>query len=148
MDGLILLNIVFILLGLGMLAYGIYSFLRGREALSWPSVKGKLIYCELTSDSDDGSTTWKVEVRYTYRAAGKEHEGTRIAFGYSGSNAKSYHRNVYTRLKSVSEPTVYYQPQDPADCVLEPGFNRATLGWFVFSALWLIFTIWALTQIA
>ena len=131
---------IFFLVGLGMLGYGVHSFYRGRQALSWPGVEGRLLECSLEEHADSESTTWEVKVRYTYSVAGQEFEGKRVAFGYSGSSTHDEHRGIYDKLQSGSGVMVRYQPGNPSDSVLAAGFNRSTFLILAFAVTWLLFT--------
>ncbi len=131
---------VFFLVGFGLLGFGLYSYYRGHQALSWPTVEGRLEACHLKEKSDSDSTTWEVNVRYSYSVAGQEFEGQRLAFGYSASSAHEAHKGIYEKLKSASVVTIRYQPDNPGDSVLAAGFNRSTFMVLAFAVTWLLFT--------
>jgi hypothetical protein len=131
---------IFFLVGFGLLGYGVHSFYRGRQALSWPTVEGRLLECRLHENPDSDGTTWEVKVRYSYSVAGGEFEGKRVAFGYSGSSTHEEHQGIYEKLKSASRVMVRYQPSNPGSSVLAAGFNRSTFLILAFAVTWLLFT--------
>jgi hypothetical protein len=136
---------IFFSIGFGWLGYGVYSFYRGRQALSWPTVVGRLLECRLhenpgSDGADSESPTWEVKVRYSYAVAGREFEGKRVAFGYGGSSNQEEHQRIYEKLNSASQVMVRYQPSNPSSSLLAAGFNRSTFLIFAFAVTWLLFT--------
>jgi hypothetical protein len=131
---------IFFVLGFGQLGDGVHSFYRGRQALSWPTVVGRLLECRLHENPDGDSTTWEVKVRYSYAVAGREFEGKRVAFGYSGSGNQKEEKEICEKLQSGSRVMVHYQPSDPRDSVLAAGFNRSTFMILAFAVTSLLFT--------
>jgi hypothetical protein len=131
---------IFFAVGLGLLGYGVHSFYRGRQALAWPAVEGRLLECRLQENPDSEGSTWEVKVRYSYSVAGREFEGKRVAFGYSGSSTHVEHQGIYEKLQSGSRVMVHYQPSNPSDSVLAAGFNRSTFMTLAFAVTWLLFT--------
>ncbi len=138
--GFIIFISIFFLVGLGLLGYGLYSFYRGRQALSWPTAEGQLLECRLQENPDSDGTTWEVKVRYSYSVAGREFEGKRVAFGYSGSSTHEEHQGIYDKLHQASRVLVRYESGNPSNSVLAAGFNRSTFVLLVFAATWLLFT--------
>lgn len=131
---------IFFSIGFGLLGYGVHSFHRGRQALSWPAVEGRLLECRLEENSDSEGATWEVQVRYSYSVADREFEGKRVAFGYSGSSTYEDHKGIYEKLQSGSRVMVHYKPSNPSDSVLAAGFNRSTFLILVFAVTWLLLT--------
>ncbi len=131
---------IFFLIGFGLLGYGVHSFYRGRQALSWPAVEGRLWECRLQENRHSEGNTWEVKVRYSYSVAGREFDGKRVAFGYSGSSTHGEHQGICEKLQSGSRVMVHYQPSDPSDSVLAAGFNRSTFVILAFAVTWLLFT--------
>lgn len=131
---------IFFVVGFGLLGYGVHSFYRGRQALSWPPAEGRLLECRLQNNSDSEGTAWEVVVRYSYSVAGRAFEGKRVAFGYSGSSTQEEHQEIYDKLRSGSRVMVRYDPSNPSESVLAAGFNRSTFVLLAFAVTWLLFT--------
>ena len=130
---------IFFVIGFGLLGYGAHSFYRGRQALSWPAVEGRIVECRLEQNRGEDDT-WEVKVRFSYSVAGQPFEGQRVAFGYTGSSNLEEHKALFTKLQSGSRVMVRYQPGAPSDSVLAGGSNRSTFFILVFAVTWLLFT--------
>lgn len=131
---------IFFLVGLGLLGAGLRSLYRGRQALSWPTTEGQILESTVREDSSGESTTWQVKVRYNYSVGGKEFEGKRVAFGYSGSSTYEEHQGIYQKLQPSARVRVRYEPGNPGNSVLAAGFNRSTFLLLAFAVTWLLFT--------
>jgi hypothetical protein len=122
-----ILNVVFL---------GILFFMRRRMATvsRWPSTMGTVnaSYLERRhSSSDSGSTNYPV-VQYSYQVSGQAHQGVKIAPGpeVGGTGAGK----VVARYPAGAQVMVFYNPQNPADAVLE---TRAPAQWL----MWLLLVI-------
>ncbi|MEZ5977922.1 MAG: DUF3592 domain-containing protein [Planctomycetota bacterium] len=129
----------FSLVGIGILAYGVRSAIRSNAAGSWPTVPGTIEHVALNSSSSDGSTTYNVEVAYTYEVDGERYAGDCLAFGYGGSSARDEHAGLLEALESANGVDVRYDPEDPATSVLSYGMHRGIKFMFAFAATWLTF---------
>ena len=85
---------------------------------SWPATTGRITgsrtsYSRFAKD-------WPVRVSYEYQVLGRSYTGTKVAFGV----AKSYQYPSQARNDLACYPlnwqvTVYYDPSNPAEAVLE-----------------------------
>jgi len=101
---------------------GIIFFTRRKveQASNWPSTMGMVLMSTLEArhDSEGGYTYYPV-VQYEYRVMGQPYQGNRIMPGPSvgGSGANK----VVARYPAGTQVTVYYDPNNPSDAVLERG---------------------------
>ena len=111
---------------------GIYLLIRfnkdkqkAASSQSWPSASGRIVearVAESTSTDSDGdrSTCYSPQIVYEYEVLGSPLRGDKIYVGLksSSSNYKKAQEKVaqYPIGKTVS---VYYNPDDPTDAVLE-----------------------------
>jgi hypothetical protein len=130
---------LFFVVGFVILGYGLRSYFKGRESLSWPTAPATLTHCEIAEKSSDDSTTWQVKVNYTYKALGTEYSGDRLAFGYSGTSSHETHEKIYAKLTGAESFYVHYKPLEPGTSVIAPGTNRSTYMLLMFGATWLLF---------
>ena len=132
--------IAFVLFILNVVFLGVIFFMRRKMAAvsQWPSTMGTVIASYLErrrSSSDSGSTNYPV-VQYSYQVSGQAYQGAKIAPGpeVGGSGAGK----VVARYPAGAQVMVFYNPQDPADAVLE---RKAPAQWL----MWLILVIFDLS---
>ena len=88
-----------------------------KDASQWPSVNGTVLSARLVSH---GSIRYRAdfpEISYSYEVGGKVYKSKHIAAGgeMGGVGAQS----VLDRYPVSSQVTVYYDPKNPKDAVLE-----------------------------
>jgi hypothetical protein len=95
-----------------------------KRAQSWSTVTGKIVRSELAEKRHrfQGEQE-KIEnvpaVEYEFETGGRKYRGTRIGIGddTGGANTEA----TLARYRLGSDVTVYYDPDDPRNCVLEKG---------------------------
>lgn len=96
-------------------------------AAQWPIVKGKVIFSDITKRVDrtqDGpSAVFVPQVRYVYNADEVSREGRVIRAGLEerGHSLEQQARDYVAKYSVGSRVPVRYDPQNPADAVLELG---------------------------
>jgi hypothetical protein len=100
----------------------------------WPSTRGTIVETKAVRDyhssldDDSDVNTYSPRLKYTYRVGDMEYSSDKIAFGYS-KNFKS----ELAALSSIQkypqggQVTVYYNPENPNEAVLER--KSSLLGW-------------------
>ncbi len=124
--------LIFLLAGGGALVFGVRGLLRARASAGWPHVEGEVVSSSVETHRGSGrnsSTTYHAEVHYTYEVNGRTYDGNRVAYGDYGSSSPSHARRIVNRYPAGTEVTVHYRPDDPEQCVLEPGMKLQA--WFV-----------------
>lgn len=125
----------FVLLILNAVFLGIIFFMRRRMAVvsQWPSTMGTVhtSYLERRHSSESGSTDYPV-VQYSYQVGGQAYQGAKLAPGpeVGGTGAGK----VVARYPSGAQVMVFYNPQNPADAVLE---RKAPAQWL----MWLLLVV-------
>ncbi len=132
---------IFYVIGFGLLAHGINSARRSSQAATWPTAPAKLTSLEVHVNEDSDGDTYEVRVRYAYKVHGVAYEGSRVAFGYSGSSDREPHDQIYERLKGATAVAVRYDPSAPAESCLSFGLHRSIQFMLVFATSWLLFVI-------
>ncbi len=141
MHWLVLLLGVLYAAGFGLLCYGLWSARRSKQATGWPTTPGTITQLDLHTSSDsDASTTYKIRLRYLYAVEGVSYQGTRLAFGYSGSSNRGAHDEIRKRLKEAREVAVRFDPADPAVSCLSYGLHRSIRIVLVVAVTWLAVT--------
>ncbi len=129
---LIVFPIIILVVGIAVLSWGLRLLDKAQASENWPTVQGIVISSEFETNKDrdnDSDTTYSAEVVYKYIVGDHEIIGNRVRFvKTSTSNAAEASRDVnqYPQGKTV---TVYYNPEDAFESVLEPGKNASV--WYV-----------------
>jgi hypothetical protein len=132
MDLIIVIGvIVFALIMLNAIFLGILLFMRRKvnQVSDWPSTQGVITSSTLESrPSEDGYTEFPA-VRYSYQVGEQAHKGNRIAPGIDVGGRGA--RKAIQRYAMGAPVTVYYNPRNPADAVLEKKAPAQAMLWIV-----------------
>jgi hypothetical protein len=118
----------FMLFG-GLIAFfGYRDVARASASQNWPTAKGTVLESRVTFTPAGGTvgdevSSGAVWFRYSYKVGKAEYEGFRIAYGKEGSGAYPHAREFMAKYPEGGEITVRYMPDNPAECVIEPGLN-------------------------
>lgn len=133
---IVISSIGFVILVLNAIFLGIiFSTRRKMAAVSrWPSTLGTVLMSTLESrrSSDNSGYTNYPVVHYSYQVGGQTYQSTKLAPGpeVGGSGAGS----VVARYPAGAQVMVFYNPQNPAEAVLE---TKASAQW----VMWLVLVI-------
>ncbi len=127
----------------------VMTFRKSRRSRAWPTVTGKITHSEVTEDierelekDDDDenrvreriTTMYGVKLAYDYVVAGVAHAGTRLYWSDGiKASAPGNARKIVAKYPVGQEVTVYYQPDDPATALLEPGAIKGAVMSGVFA---------------
>jgi len=124
----------FFLAGLALLYLAGQDFNVAHKSNQWPNTIGKI---ELSGVKENWSTgsgiskrMYSANIKYRFIANKAEYVGDRVDFGSAGSMGRSVDadaRALVSRYPPGEEVRVYYNPENPQEAVLEPGF--ATRSW-------------------
>ncbi len=96
----------------------------------WPSTKGKVVKAEMEVSSDlQYGTTYGADVVFKYHVDDRDYVGNKVSFDQYGSGDSSHVRGILNRYPVGSEVDVFYNPENPALAVLEPGLQY---GWGIY----------------
>lgn len=122
-----LITMVFVLIGILLMRAGFSEMRTARASAGWPQTPGKVFKSSIDWSSDsDSSTGWRAQVAYTYSVGGTEMKGNRVSLGDYGSSNSSHAQGIVNRYPVGRDITVYYDPRNPATCLLEPGVQAVT----------------------
>ncbi len=112
--------------GIGGLVYLSSAQKKARESRSWPTVKGRITQCDVvrkggTTGRGVSNVRHEIELTYSYAVDGKKYRGHRIQVFRVSHKLKDDAQRHADRYPVGKEVTVYYNPGDPEDAVLEPG---------------------------
>jgi hypothetical protein len=115
---------VFGLVGVIFLIVGLITRSKTQTAKSWPTAQGTIVSTELREHNDDdsesGSSTVLFEpvVMYSYQAMGVACSGKKIGYGTDRLDRSSAQKKI-NQYPAGSRVTVYYNPENPSEAVLE-----------------------------
>ena len=122
-----------ILIGFGVIAFAIgvalYAVqfrqgLRADASKKWPTSPGTVVSSAL-EQSPDNKRRYRAAVRYRYRVGGKDYQSNRVFWG--GNEGRQNHMaSVVTSYPAGAKMPVYYNPQNPAEAVIDPVQNTGS----------------------
>jgi hypothetical protein len=138
----LILALVFAGAGLFALVRGFIDFRTSKASRDWPPVEGQVnvatVEMKTESDEDGTTTSYSPRVVYTYAIAGQQYTSDQVVVGarrWHSSQARAEAKLAYQTGQQV---TVYYNPNKPAQAVLEAGATRGARGML---AIGIVFTI-------
>jgi hypothetical protein len=101
------------------LAFALPVWRRARASRRWTATNGRIVSSVVTSPPPGTrlSSIRLPAVRYQYDVAGTPYVGATARFSFSNSRPD----DTVARYRPGRHVTVYYDPDAPAQCVLEPG---------------------------
>lgn len=119
---------------------------KAKASETWPTTIGKLVSSEVVVEEcrdGEGSDWYNPVVAYSYTAAGRTIEGSRIRFGNVRRGSRKKAEAVLAPYRAGAPVTVRYNPENPEEAVLEtqrpgPLYLVLALGGLVFVAVGLI----------
>lgn len=129
--GAILFVSLFLLIGLGTLTGGVLIARKSGESLKWPQANGEIVVSRVINAYTTGSTQmYAVDVEYRYAIQDHVYTAKKIKDGdYSSSDWKEMQR-IAGRYLPRQPVTVYYDPTNPENALLEPGYGSTA--WIPF----------------
>jgi Protein of unknown function (DUF3592) len=115
---------LFLLVGIGTSFLFVAPAFKVLKAKSWPAVPCTILSSELGSHPGEDSTTYSVDVSYTYTFQGQEHKSDRYQFlGGSTSSGREVKERAVRRLPPLTRTVCYVNPDDPSEAVLNRDFS-------------------------
>lgn len=106
--------------------WGLWEVFHSHRSGSWPSVDGTVVSSKVVAGTSgtgkSRSTTYEAEVKYRYQVDGAAYESDVLRIGQKSMGLKSGAQDDVRRHRPGPE-TVYYDPADPSNSVLEPGLH-------------------------
>ena len=128
----ITISVLPIIMGASLLLASMSDLINNTQATDWPVATGSISETTVNRGLLFSGESY---LTYRYRVDGREYTGHRISFG--GGSAADYRQG--------QELSVYYNPSNFSELLLEPGFKRGNL-FMLLVGLGLIFVgklLWA-----
>jgi hypothetical protein len=130
---------IFLIVGLATLYFGINGVLNAKKSLNWPVAEGiiKRSSVEYHKDSD-GDGTYHAEINYEYAVNDVLFNGKKVAYGDYGSGNPGHATEIVNKYPVGKYVNIYYMPEKPDECLLEPGIQLQS---FFIPVFGLIFSL-------
>jgi len=126
---LVVAVVVWLVLAIGFDVFVGWRVGKRRQSKSWPTTTATILASRLeTHRSEDGATS-EVKFEYGYEVAGRSYKATRWRFGTLPGDGPG----SLAHFKPGSTRAVWYNPNDPAQCTLRPGWTQGDLGMILMS---------------
>lgn len=127
--GLIVFFMIFLMVGIAFVSFGVSLLQQGIASQSWYPTDGKIITSNIetheeTHHSDHGtthSTTYGANIVYQYTVNGINYSSNKVSLGDYSSSDANHAQQIVNRYPVGESVTVYYNPENPSDAVLERG---------------------------
>jgi hypothetical protein len=117
-------------IGVGLLVAGFLLARTPARSDHWPTTTGEVLVSTIDyRRGNRGGRTPYPRVTYTYQVEGKPYQSQRIYFG--GVIGGSLMTGVVKKYPAGAQAPVYYNPENPADAVLERSIPMAKLLGFI-----------------
>jgi hypothetical protein len=115
-----MLSFILFLVAAFLITLGFWMRMKSIAVQKWPSVPGRIT--ESKAEHSPNFTGLSLTVRYTYSVNGTPCSCNKISWsGQSGSDATA--REYLRKYPAGTAVTVYYNPANPTDAVLETNLN-------------------------
>jgi hypothetical protein len=114
---------VFLLAGVGTSLFFIGPALKVLEARSWPSAPCTILSSQVRTHTGEDSSTYSVEVLYTYSYGGREYKSNRYRFLGGSTGGFAAKERIVRRLPPLTRTVCYVNPEVPSEAVLNRDFS-------------------------
>jgi uncharacterized protein DUF3592 len=116
---------VFLIVGLGTFhGFFVRPMAKIIDARGWMETPCVVVSSEVRSHRGDDSTTYSVDILYSYTVNGKEYKSNRYHFMGGSSSGYRGKAEIVNRHPPGARAVCYVNPRDPTDAVLRRGFTN------------------------
>lgn len=145
-----------LLLGFGVMYYGNHIVDQSAASRYWPTAMGQVTVSRVegttwskesrsnryrSSNTETAKTSYGADVQYEYRAQGKPYTGANIRLLMPLESSPAEVQPILDRYPVGKRVTVYFNPQDPGESVLENVVDEDTYLLFYMGIMWSV--VWA-----
>ncbi|MGE7473017.1 DUF3592 domain-containing protein [Bosea sp. NPDC003192] len=126
------------------------AVLKVRRASSWAQAPGRVIRSHMAvrrppEGNEIGTVVNVPAVTYSFAVKGVTYQGTRVSLG---NISGKYAQEALARYPAGAYVTVYYDPADPSDCVLEREAPKGAVKGCGLALLVVVLLVWGLYWVA
>ena len=132
---------LFLVVGAVFTGFGIHGLALGFASRSWPSTEGHITQSKVERRTDTepiggerirfSGPAYYAVVAYEFTVDGATYKADRVASADIGGG-EAHARRIAERYPKGSDVRVYYMPENPSTCLLEPGFQGQA---FIFPSI-------------
>ena len=131
--------------------FSVIAFVRTRWLASasarWPTVSGTITMSDVIEEAIEGTSNgdkaivrmihrYQVDLRYAYQVGKRDFVGTVENWGWTGIyGLRELAEKAASRYQQGQPVTVYYDPEQPGNAVLEPDNRQGSLAPLIFGAV-------------
>jgi len=121
--------VVSFLVGLALIYYSVDLSINAIKTKKWTTTIGTIISSEIKSTSmSKGGTGYIPKIYYSYKVGAQVYSSTKIrSIPYGRSKTTTTAERIIKKYPVNSNVTVYYNPNELKDSVLEPGIKFANI---------------------
>ena len=130
---LIFMGCIALIVGIGFIGIGAFNIYKGLESQNWGETQGIILSSQIEErqetdrDYDGGvDTTYTVyiaKIQYQYTVNGETHISNKISYSYGSTQNKSDAQKLVNKYPSGKSVTVYYNPSNHDEAVLQTGVS-------------------------
>ncbi len=119
--------------------YGTTYLYQGYHSLEWPSTQAKVIQSQQIKSPGRRVSDVSIEYkfRYTYQVNGQTYQSGRNSYKAADGDIA----NITDKLKTGDTTTIYYDPNNPENVVIEQGYSPLQILWIVAGLAGLTFSM-------
>ncbi|MBP6178454.1 MAG: DUF3592 domain-containing protein [Anaerolineales bacterium] len=119
-------GLIFFLAALMAASRAVKDWQKYRASQHWLNANGQILNTYIsTQGSANKGKSHQVHISYSYEVMGQGYQGNQLSFGSEGNSydTRSSAEKEIARFPEGSPVTVYYDPDRPAEAVLERKYN-------------------------
>lgn len=153
--GQFFMGLVFTAIGAGTFSFKAWpDYQEAQESLHWTQTSGTVLESKVNEDYRRSGKSSRKKIHYSphilfeYSADGRSMKSTRISIGgTTSSTSSSSAYETVNRYPAGSAVQVFYNPNDSARAILEPGVKNLHYFLLLFSAIFILTGIFLMSAI-
>ena len=109
-------------------AKGLYQ---QHSSKQYASTEGQVVSSGVDTSRDSDGSSYTPKIHYRYQVKGREYHGERIRYG-TAFNTYTLAHAFAAQHPALSTVTVYYDPRNPSESLLQTGINGTDLFFIIF----------------
>jgi len=135
-----------VIMGLVAMLCGYRTVVTSYDSMNWLSTQGEITHSRMkesiTSGQYEDKTLYSAEIRYRYWIGGREYTGSNVRFSMPDYYTPEEVQPVLDRYREESQVTVYYDPENHEEAVLEKMVDKHTYSLLYAGTVWT--SIWGM----